>query len=942
MGELLDKLAKEQDNLLMAEVAALLHQMAKCSCGFIRSQLLGGANYPNFHSVSLSELSPPFITTTKHATWRTSKNSPFWEGVLMIQQKDGIRQISFKVNLNNNSYSLLELLATWHRDHTEIFQPGHFSDWLAQGDGYLIWLLDACHGVAHVEKADLPEQNKPQAIGITNAFGLQWVLLESTDKGKYGEPAINLDKLIQKYNFGKTGILPKELRRNIVSGGNYLFSQTISETTAPANEVTLWEWHWTTAALYKAYLASLYIQGKTTPASQSCYELSWRTLRVTIDKLGLLSRAHRLEDILAYKRAVDKVLSDIRTQIEETTPLGNQIYRDTTGAYFTFPHMDDDSLQKDLTAILLQLKEVKRYEEIRPVIAIGDPWKEDHDWQDADKLLSLPLQDSRRIIASGEWGVGQQLPQWIDIKEKEICPVCGIRPLEIKKPKQYRKQRCKVCEDRAHEVLYEWKKEYEKETIWIDEIADKHDRVAMIIGQFHLSDWLSGKMIRTLPITEPKNGTCQFKLPSPSRIMRIWRTTEEFWEKSVKQIFDDYFKGRKEWQRYPLEIDWQDIPKETLLDGTSGGYPLSIYQKSKGKFELAINPVLAGIEFPEGQQTLTRQFQIHNENKTHTFTVHQDQGEQYQPTRTILTTPDQFLALVPGQDALKLAKKITQKYSEEMGKVRSRLPMDLSIVYFHRKMPLYAVMDAARRFLQQKQSVPETWKVKQKHTHDKGTPYQREALLFKTLKDKDVECEDVTWITSTAFGDGTDDTFYPYVAGITTKQHPDYKVKVNEDKYIHISKLENGDKIAVTPSHFSYLWLDNTTRRYSIGAEDEDAPFKTQNMYLEEIEWQVNTWEKLQRNKITNTKLHGVIQLLLEKRMEWKDGETLVSDKNKTFVQFALDVLKRNKLYDLIFEHEPTGTEEALRIIKQLFRCFDLHYRIMKQRLTSDKKEGDN
>src|SRR5581483_10879533 len=95
--------------------------------------------------------------------------------------------------------------------------------------------------------------------------------------------------------------------------------------------------------------------------------------------------------------------------------------------------------------------------------------------------------------------------------------------------------------------------------------------------------------------------------------------------------------------------------------------------------------------------------------KVEAVTPARDLWEQYQPHMTLLTSPDQFLALIPAGDSLELAERIRQEYQRQFGKVQNRLPLFLGLVFFQRKTPLMAVMDTARRMLGQVALKEEAW-----------------------------------------------------------------------------------------------------------------------------------------------------------------------------------------------------------------------------------------
>ena len=83
----------------------------------------------------------------------------------------------------------------------------------------------------------------------------------------------------------------------------------------------------------------------------------------------------------------------------------------------------------------------------------------------------------------------------------------------------------------------------------------------------------------------------------------------------------------------------------------------------------------------------------------------------YTPSLILLSSPDQFLALIPAAGAMEIARQIEQAYRQQMGKVQNRLPLFLGRVFFPRTLPLTAVMDMGRRMLNQAKLEEEVWEV---------------------------------------------------------------------------------------------------------------------------------------------------------------------------------------------------------------------------------------
>ncbi len=73
---------------------------------------------------------------------------------------------------------------------------------------------------------------------------------------------------------------------------------------------------------------------------------------------------------------------------------------------------------------------------------------------------------------------------------------------------------CEHCIKRRSSRIEAWKQN-PAQTIWIDEIADHNDRVALIVGRFGLDDWLSGDLVQTMLVKAvPGNpNDCVLKKP---------------------------------------------------------------------------------------------------------------------------------------------------------------------------------------------------------------------------------------------------------------------------------------------------------------------------------------------------------------------------------------------------------------------------------------------
>jgi hypothetical protein len=255
----------------------------------------------------------------------------------------------------------------------------------------------------------------------------------------------------------------------------------------------------------------------------------WRLLRVNFDVLALYAKAIKVADLLGYQRVVDKACETVKQLVEEEYPLGNEIYRDSTGIYFTFPDLD---LPADLAQeIRHRVESVEMELAPRIAVTVGDGTTATDQLKsilgkarkEALEALAQPF-DSQQLSAC--W---QQQWKTADDGKWEVCPVCRLRLMPEKA------EACEHCIKRRSSRIEAWKQN-PAQTIWIDEIADHNDRVALIVGRFGLDDWLSGDLVQTMLVrADPTTNTFTPKNPSPARLRRVWETCQRFWTETVER-----------------------------------------------------------------------------------------------------------------------------------------------------------------------------------------------------------------------------------------------------------------------------------------------------------------------------------------------------------------------------------------------------------------------
>jgi len=732
-------------------------------------------------------------------------------------------------------------------------------------------LIGVSHDKAHMDKPEIAGLG-PASKELSTPFGYEII------------PQPSFDLLIQFVQCIQKDLLEK--RAKCLENLEKAFQNAIADTRKPINEVTLWSWAISAASLWKAGSAMVVL------TKNNSVFASWRLLSIRTDGLGYLLSANSIPDLLARKELLTDAWNRVQTLLEEEYPLGLEVYRDENGPVFVVPDIDNllgltdsDCNTKTLRELILEAFRqgtVKRDPCLALAGEIVPHFKLDKEaWDGQSKLPPIgkdhlkeipPLQSDPQWVAE----------QWYNLpKSEEGCIVCGLRPQGPGKKARDRKM-CDVCEKRRADRAREWAVNTGRgflSTIWLDEVADRHGRIALLVGTFDLDFWLDGTLARSLAVRNPENVSDKTKTkdiaknPSFARLRRIWETTRKFWEETLKETEQGlrkrphiFLKGRvipadptdKEglgpYHAYELEIQGRKVavlwvPEDATddegkaleyrggfwvienldyLDNVYGRSFQNLVQKLVGQPLKVYEPTEYG---RPGQEQAT-------------FTMAQENSVQYLentylPLIPILAEPRTFMALVPAESAFKIVKAIKTKYEREMGKVRNRLPLHLGVVFAGRKMPLRAIMDAGRRMLRQ-QTKPLVWEAmcSARRQIDKGDELPEEFKddkegQFKewyevTLRNGNHQ---ITWFVPALMGDGqTPDHWYPYVFLASPDEPTDrrryYKTDLGNPWnpahpwLVHAGELQPGDKIYLTPATVDFEFLDYNIRRFEIYYED--------------------------------------------------------------------------------------------------------------------------
>ncbi len=946
-------LAQERDNILLAQVSALLHDIGKfCNRHYEAHSLesQGLTPMPDFaYKVIVDD---PGSVVSLHGSPQPNDSGIYNElasllGIVADKAADYLEPaqkaalLNTQISLHSATYSLAEIIIL---ARPRFARPSILNAYLGK-NAWTIATLGACHREAHHDKQE--PQGGHQSINnvlVSTPFGFEDSTVQVNNQpGNLTSRLKSLPFDILKSYKTITGVLEQELNLGL------------GDTRRPINEVDLWSWSSSVEALFKAMIASSLL---TSPLAD-LRQVSWRLLHITFDGLSFLEQAPTIGDLVGRQVALQAALDDVRQLLEVTYPLGNEVYRDENGSAFVVPALDGDDADGNRlrglieSHILDMLQQSELDGELRPRIHITKPHEQAAVLHEALGTPPPPVTPFQ-----------ENLQEWWANDVADICTACGVRPQGWGAPNDNQKRKaqarnvCYVCLKRRGKRAQEWaqarhksggeRKPWER-TIWLDEVADENGRLALVVCKFDLTQWLNGNMVQTLLVVcDPANNQYESKNPSFARLQRVWRTTQQFW-RTVQDV-DIPAVARLEQRRLSILVSNAGDLKKKLGDyhayeAEINGRRLSVIWDSKDECLLTADNLAAWMQ--GGTDALCAQLQPGTvitlfepggygqrpqEQVTATVTRTDIIPVNYSPTIALLTQPASFMALIPAAVALEIVTKIARRYELEMNKVHNRLPLFLGLIFFDRRQPLFSALDAGRRLLKTPLAPVEctvTCNCARSRENDDAIPTHLSHPHFKQWQELRLttpEGQSLHWRASTIMGDGnTPDDWYPYVnvvrgvdgnPPIGRKQFK-FKYKGKDQQWVHVSQVQNGDTISFTPSRFTWLFLDTSARRFEAGEKAYPHP-------LEELARITELWQKLKdlaaANKLSESQLQAIVALLATKRESWGINAA-------EYDQLAQAILHKEGLEMVAKEDLTSGRLQA---------AFELHHRILKQRLKEE------
>ncbi|MEA3349874.1 MAG: hypothetical protein U9Q82_04560, partial [Chloroflexota bacterium] len=720
---------------------------------------------------------------------------------------------------------------------------------------------------------------------------------------------------------------PIDERADFVEEASHKLAMALGDTQWPINEITLWDFSSSIAALFKSGVARSVLEGEI----PSVGDMRWRFLSIRFDGLSYFSQVHHITDLIGRREAVEVALNAAQKLLEETYPLGNEVYRDENGAVFVVPDLSEqenilsltnrdgttlETLLNQAFAGLVEDDGAALAGELVPHISMGAA-KKGKQLQLGKYLqeTSLPLDTDPDKMDT--WWSGKQA------KNKEICTVCGVRPVGykpkgaqmpgwVKSIKAEDRHVCCVCLHRRGRRARDWLQKKPSTTIWTDEVVDINGRFALLVGQFDLANWLDGTLIGTM-----------HKPASFARVRRCWETTYNFWN-DVKEnlIADENEEKQPRLALKPKNSADLHLGRYHAYELQVGGQGINVVWDPLGE-ELILTEQLHALGkrlgFSEDEDIVCRLSEwFENCNDENGWTLYEPHGYGsspkksgqkifmqfvhgdvcgYTPNIALVSEPSLFMTIIPADKAMKVVNAIKQKYEREMSKVQDRLPLHLGMVIAKRRTPLRAVLDAGRAMLEKTETAQKWECCKVTDVQKKDTLPADETLNYLAKDNQHfeqwwnvkLECDHrvIPMRVAGVMGDGhTPDQWHAHFLTREPLPHD----KFDDEPWIRHDDLKAGDEVYITPSTFDFEYLDTTARRFEI-AYDENGQRRgrpTRPYYLAEIEDIQKVWGIIS-TQMSSTQWMRVSDLIERKRRAWQEPRGFTGEYSETFRQFISD-----------------------------------------------------
>lgn len=951
----------DKDNqraILLLEVAALLHDLGKLSAGFIQYLAI---DRPTDFQFDYQIIADPAAILPALPPSDPENSSEAYKSFGRIFNRANERGAPFKnwpdltstlanysfLAWDQHEYNLAELLLISAKGR------GSETDWentLGKTMQPALALRDF-HGIAHFEKRVVESAKQPFAQTYRSSpFGFESLIED-------------LDELFEKLWLDSIEDVTTHHRTQWLAHAKHTLQRGIADNRRAINDVSLWDWGYIVATLFKPYVATLF---NNPTIDFDIKDFRFRTLRVNLDTLGLFIRSDKITDLLGIRATLDNAFGRLQRWLEVECAAANVLYHDETGMYFLCADPNLDAQEQDNFDVWNTIQGFFP-DDLKPQVHLGIPIQTrdlDPSGKDdatisatmqelvsiprsqASQLREAPIRSDNNLFSLDHlWHEENRPPN------AEICTVCHSRPVgypnegaESDEPElrdapwaTYEKARsrkvCRICLARRARRSKDWLTDLQDgiptRTIWTDEVADDNGRLALLVGKLGLDDWLNGKLLCTLKADH----TGVLKAPSPARLYHIAETARDFWQTMTHDITPQT-TGQRPYRLaiYPTERTQPDLGETHAYELDIDGYMLSVVWggnrfitcENLGYFVKRWRPQ------PESDRNLAdylRQIQrldvyepseylLQSEMRGTIEIEAVEELDAYDPHIPLLAEPGVCMILVPADNALALAETIAANYKEQMARVIDRLPMHLGLVFFARRTPIAAVMDAGRRMLE----IPCQWQKWQANSNE------QQRITFRRAD------RQFTHNYPVAMGDGkTSDEWYANLCLDDPHQHSSINTIPGTGKI--------DTSVFIQPSYFDFEFLDTATRRFEItyGSDGKRITRSSRPFLLDDLIHLEALWEHMETLAVNQR--YQIVTAIETTREHWYGTDTDKALTDPVFSQYVKDTLAGANWPPFRQWQDISASDQARLITAgitgELADWMELHMEIMKEKEVS-------
>ncbi|HAF16756.1 MAG TPA: CRISPR-associated protein Csx11, partial [Peptococcaceae bacterium] len=289
-------ICSNRKTILIGEIGALLLDIGKAHPSFINDLSVDGvkSGQPHYHAWGIDD-------------------------ILSSRLLEYLKNDRLKVKLGDEK-SVYEFI----RDH-------HSKDDKEIKSALLKYLISCDRKDSADDKGIVRRKQSIKNTVISSPFGSpkEVINLDSLQK-RFDELDNQLGDMVERYiNHGMDLI---ELRNAIRDFLKSAFSHALGETRIPANDVTLWDHSFSTASLFKSTLAGKVLGEE--PKNR------WRLFGIIWNGREFIKRGRKIADIQKRSEIIQEIKIGLIKKFEIAFPIGNALYEDINGIYFSFPGLE--------------------------------------------------------------------------------------------------------------------------------------------------------------------------------------------------------------------------------------------------------------------------------------------------------------------------------------------------------------------------------------------------------------------------------------------------------------------------------------------------------------------------------------------------------------------------------------------------------------------------